>query len=206
MLKQVAEAATDRRKREHAEADAERLKFDVKRIEAEKAAIEKKLAESEAARASQLKALEEMDRLKRRVQELEAAGAAAATVAAQDKSGELFPQPPTPRVAFGPALPETQVMPPILPGNAAAPGPETLPMPAEEAPPAPAEKKSNAPAAAAAHKSGPPQAAKGEAPGRIRYHCVGCSRKLGAPPEFAGTYGTCKFCGHRMKVPLQSTR
>ncbi|KAF0245047.1 MAG: Response regulator receiver [Planctomycetota bacterium] len=192
MLKQVSEAATDRRKRERAEADTERLKFEVKRVEGEKAALEKKLAEAEAVRAVQKKSLEEMDRLNRRVQELEAA--AAAKDASEERSGELFPQTQTPRLAFGAALPDTQVMPPCLPetpGEAVAGAkPDTLPMPATDPLPLKAA----------------PEAAKGEAPGRIRYNCVGCSRKLGAPPEFAGTYGTCKFCGHRMKVPLTSTR
>jgi len=205
MLKQVADATTDRRKREHAEADAERLKFEVKRIEGEKVALEKKLAEAEAVRAVQKKSLEEMDRLNRRVQELEAA--AAAKDASDERSGELFPQAQTPRLPFGAALPDTQVMPPCLPAEAATgaqpdslPLPETDPLPRKAASSPPAEKKSSPPATAS------PETVKGEAPGRIRYNCVGCSRKLGAPPEFAGTYGTCKFCGHRMKVPLTSTR
>lgn len=41
---------------------------------------------------------------------------------------------------------------------------------------------------------------------RIRYACAGCGKKLATPPEFVGTFGTCRFCGHRMQVPAKSTR
>ncbi|MEK7465837.1 MAG: hypothetical protein AAB074_00360 [Planctomycetota bacterium] len=199
MLKQVAEAVTDRRRREQAEADAERMKHETRRYEGEKLSLEKKVAESDALRASLEKATAEVERLKRRVGELEAAGPGAKD-GAGEHSGELFPQPPTPRLPFKAALPETQVMPPYLPETSRAP--DFVPEPPPAAPPPPV-RKSNPPATA---KSGTHASGASEVPGRIRYSCVGCSRKLGAPADFAGTYGTCKFCGHRMKVPLASTR
>lgn len=55
-----------------------------------------------------------------------------------------------------------------------------------------------------------PEAKKSDAPAtadnRIRYLCAGCGKKMATPPEFAGTFGTCRFCGHRMQVPAKSTR
>jgi hypothetical protein len=217
MQKQVSEAVTDRRKREQAEADAERLKHETRRFEGEKVVLEKKVAELESLKGAHEKALAEIERLKSRVQELEAAGSRPPK-ATEEHSGELFPQPPTPKLPFGGVLPETQAMPPFLGETVGmpprGPAPETLPMPQVEAPPdlkppppRAAEKKSNVPAVASSgtHKS-EGGSEKVEAPGRIKYSCIGCSRKLGAPAEFAGTYGTCKFCGHRMKVPLTSTR
>lgn len=177
MAKRAEAALEDRRKREKAEAEAERLKHETRRFETEKVALEKKLAEQEALKVAHEKALAEVARLQEALKRLEA-------------------RPVTP--GSGSQLPETKAMP-------ALPAPETIPMPpfSLEEPSAPAKKESRPPATA---PSGTQANAAPEAGGRIKYTCVGCDRKLGAPPEFAGTYGTCRFCGHRMQVPLKSSR
>ncbi len=187
MSKRAAAALEDRRRREKAEADAEKLKHETRKFESEKVALEKKVADQEALKAAHEQALAEVARLKEEVKRLEA------------RAGGI-PDVATPRLSAASVLPETKAMPAVPPAGAA---PETLPMPPIDLgePGRPVEKKSNAPAVSGAHASSAPEAGD-----RIKYKCAGCDRKLGAPPEFAGTFGTCRFCGHRMQVPLKSSR
>ncbi|MBI2921008.1 MAG: hypothetical protein HYY18_07985 [Planctomycetes bacterium] len=188
--KRVVEAIAARRGHEQAQADLERARRETERLLAEKAGLERQVAGAAALQVELEKALAEIERLKKELGELrsgeiESAGTAALPSAAaigmmETREMAVLPDRSVPAPAAPPPQPPPQPSP--------QPPPQSSPQPRPSAPPVPRP---------------PSSASPGE---RIRYVCEGCGRKLGAPPEFIGTFGTCRFCGHRGQVPAKSTR
>lgn len=220
MAKQVAEAVQMRRNFEATRAEADKQGREVKRLEGENAALEKKLAdlekktselakkaaEADALRKAREDALAELNRL---TQEQGERAPSAATVPMPD---DLLDAAQVPFVPANP-LAETRAMPPIPEESLERPPsiPMIEPLKTAQLPPQPEWPAKPAPKVVGGSSASLPSQQKDleapdAAPSRIKYFCEGCKRKLGAPPEFAGTFGTCKFCGHRGQVPVKSTR
>lgn len=178
--KRVMDAITARRGHEQVQADLERVRRENERLVAEKAALERQVAGAAALQEELEKALSEIERLKHELDERRS-GEIENEEASAPPSAAAIGMMETREMAV---LPDRSVREPVPPPPAAPPAPPSRPA----APPVPRL---------------PSSAASGE---RIRYVCEGCGRKLGAPLEFVGTFGTCRFCGHRGKVPAKSTR
>lgn len=177
--RQATDLASLRKFHEKALGQVERLKTEKGVLEAEKEELEKKLASALAAQREAESALSEARKLELDVRRLEGEKEALEKQIAELRAARVVPPPPPP-------LAETKEM-AVLPAQGT---PEWEKLSQKEPP-----KAEPAPA------SGKP--AQGS---MIKYLCEKCGRKLGAPPGFAGSFGTCRHCGHRGKVPLQSTR
>lgn len=199
--RQAADLQTLRKFHEKAHAEIEKLKAEKAVLAAEKESMSKRAAAALEDRRRREKAEADAEKLKHETRKFESEKVAlekqvadqeALKTAHEQALAEVarlkeevkrlearaggIPDVATPRLSAASVLPETKAMPALPPVETAA-------------------------AASGTHKSGAPEAGD-----RIKYTCAGCDRKLGAPPEFAGTFGTCRFCGHRMQVPLKSSR
>jgi hypothetical protein len=187
--KQLADAMAAKRAAEQERADAEKALGEARKVAAEKAALEKKLAELQAQKP-------------------------AAPAPPPLASAALFTAPTTALPATAEFVPDRIAEPPPSGGLLDVPDAlldEALATIASAPPPGGESPPLACPHPLAETKEMPvipvPPASAGTGKiDKIRYLCAGCGRKLGAPPEFAMTFGTCRFCGHRQQVPASSTR